>query len=316
MSTPLAISIAWLYGEPTDHPEQAGQAELTIVANGICLTENTHTLEKVIRSSARLSTVHLSNWIAGNWWRLLWEPHDGTRNLEWEMAHRMAAAGGGYIWPDISFSSDWNNVLVRSSPTRPSPAEPVRYWQESSTSIPMPEFEKAIADFVTATLDRLSSKVPQYGYLGDLWQEVSEEREDPDITEWRKLEACLGHDPDEASPELLQGLRERYHLFGANAIFELAAVSKDNTLQHLEDVTTSLVSQGNVIRVPQHQEIRDNLASQTFSLPWHRGVHAATTARKTWGLHQGPVTNRHMEQVFGIDPSHPKDPTSPPRWPS
>jgi hypothetical protein len=38
----------------------------------------------------------------------------------WRMSHKIAAAGGGYAWPDLELDSDGGSISVRSGPpTRP-----------------------------------------------------------------------------------------------------------------------------------------------------------------------------------------------------
>ena len=216
MSGHFTIRHEWLHGGQDVRPEQATQAGISIWVDETCLTENISRFGEAPRQSACLSSLHLSRWFAGNWWRLLWEPYDGRKSQEWQTAHRAGAAGGGYLWPDLSFSSDWNTILVRSTPTMPSTAEPIHYSREYNGFIPAASFERGIENFVNSTmerlegLERLTTAAPACRELADLWEEVNRERNDPQSAEWRRLEACLGHDPDDAPDELMEKLFGEY----------------------------------------------------------------------------------------------------------
>ena len=303
MNQPLVIQHEWLHNERVRQPERAAQADICILVNETCLTDNENLLEETTRQSARLSALHLSEWLAGNWWRLLWEPEDGRSTPEWQMRHKIGAAGGGYIWPDLSFSSDWNTVLVQCSRTVPRAAEPIQYTKEYNHFIAIGDFEQGIEDFVASTIARLSTTRAAYKDLAELWGEVTNERLVPELTQWRKLEACLGYDPDEAPSALLEDLREEYSRYGAGAIQEVAAASKSKALEHLRAVTTGVQTHGTPVRVSQFADIRKGLSEQTeraSDLPWQRAAQAAKVARRVWGLPSGPVKNDTLFDILGI----------------
>ena len=46
------------------------------------------------------------------------------------MAHHMAAAGGGFLWPRVQFLSDGAFIEVIARPSPPSAAEPLRFVGE------------------------------------------------------------------------------------------------------------------------------------------------------------------------------------------
>ena len=85
MNDTFLIQHDWLHTEQISQAERATQAEISILVNGTCVTVNEDRLEGTTRQSARLSALHLSEWFATNWWRLLWEPDDGRSTPEWQM---------------------------------------------------------------------------------------------------------------------------------------------------------------------------------------------------------------------------------------
>ena len=282
MSKTFSIEYEWTQATHGASPEQATRAEISVWARDVCLTENMDRTQGSQRQSARLPALHLSRWLAANWWRLTWEPYDARATRGWQMSHRMGATGGGHLWPDISFSSDWNTVLVRSKPTIPRAAEPIRYSRECNHFIPADSFQEKMENFVASTIERLRQVAPTHGELEELWEEITNEKNDPEYAQWRRLEACLGYEPDEAPEELMKSLFAEYNRYGANVIHELAAASKNDSLRHLQAVTENIQSRGSSVQVPQYDEIRailSNPAGDREELPWQRATRTARIAR-------------------------------------
>jgi hypothetical protein len=128
------IDFSWLASDLPDERERATLAEISIDVGGLCATEVEDLSARTIRSSARLPAVRLAEWLAHNWWRILWEPHGDSPS--WRYSHRVANAGGGYVWPDLSFSSDWGSVQVKCQPTARHAPALVRYTNYFTTRVP------------------------------------------------------------------------------------------------------------------------------------------------------------------------------------
>ena len=270
LSSALRIEFEWLPCEYGSEAERATLAELELIVDGHCATELDDGLARTVRRSARLSALHLAEWFAVNWWRLLWEPRaDG---LSWRMSHKMGAAGGGYVWPDVSFSSNWESVLVSSCRTEHSEAQPIRYLNDFNVVVPVRDFERCIDRFVSGTVARLSDTVSVETELSVLWRDVINERRDHDLFRWRKLEACMGYDPDEAPQELMHSLRRAVGSYGDGAIHEMAAACKSGALSHIETLAEEVRCKGLKVRVSSHETLRRRIEQESRSsfLPWER----------------------------------------------
>ncbi len=299
LSSALRIDYEWLPCEYGSEAERATLAELALFVDGHCATELDDGLARTVRRSARLSALHLAEWFAANWWRLLWEPRgDG---LSWRMSHKMGAAGGGYIWPDVSFSSNWESVLVSSCRTEHSEAQPIRYLNDFSVVIPVRDFERCIDRFVSGTVARLSDTVSVETELSVLWRDVINERRDRDLFRWRKLEACMGYDPDEAPQELVQSLRQAVGSYGEGAVHEMAAACKSDALAHIETLTEEVRCKGLKVRVSSHETLRRRIEQESRSsfLPWERARKAADSARSVWNL-KGPIPSSMLAGLFEL----------------
>ena len=294
---PLGIAYNWLPIGLEGTPEQETFAEVMIYVNGRCATRVEDLLAKTVRTSVRLSTYCLAEWFATNWWRLLWEPK--SPSYEWKECHRVGNAGGGYVWPNLEFSSDWNTMLVSCHTTEGSQSEPIRYLNSYNEFIPLDDFEKSVDQFVVGTLARIDSINVNKSDLADLWDEVLRERKEPQLAAERRLEACMGYDPDEAPEGLLQLLIKKRESFGIDAFQEIAAVCKQDTLSAINEASESSQQTHINAVVPQYDSIRKQLSEGRSIIPWERGEKAAEIARATWGV-EVPVQQESLLQLFSL----------------
>ena len=300
MTAPFRIDYAWLPREYGDEVERVTLAELAIhFGESRCATEVEDVLAKTVRPSARLSAIRLAEWFAVNWWRLRWEPQ--ANNLSWRMSHKVSNIGGGYVWPDLSFSTDWESMLVSARQTKGWEGEPIRYLKDFDARISSDAFEKGVDDFVNGTIARLSSALKTPTGIGELWEQVKHERQHPDLSEERELEASMGYDPDEAPDGLIYLILQARNSYGRDAVQEVAAVSKDQTMTHIETLGQYAARGDSVVRTPDYDKTRQRIMAQAYSFdaPWKRARGAAQIARECWGL-RSKVDTPTLSQMFGI----------------
>ena len=310
MKTTFSISYEWLPGNFDDVAEQATLAELTIEVAQSCATQVEDILAKTVRPSARVSALPLAEWFAANWWRLLWEPKAET--YSWRASHKAGNAGYGYIWPDLSFSSDLQTVMVSSRPTARWEAEPIRYLNRFDIPITLSDFESGVSDFIEGTVARLSNTQKTKSDLAELWQEITEERHNPEVAQRRTLEAIMGYDPDEAPEGLIASLQEQAKRYGAYAIQEMAAAVKDQALLQINGLWAAARESGVIVQIPGCVDLRQQLNSgdNPAAKPWQQAEQAAQLAREMWRLGV-PVSTEQLADLFSIpqkqfgEPGHP-----------
>lgn len=282
-----------------DEMDRVTLAELAVFVGDSCATTLEDILAKTVRQSARLSALRLAEWFAANWWRLRWEPPANT--LSWKMSHKVGNSGGGHVWPNLSFSSDWESIHVSVRPTIGWEGEPIRYLNDFDALISTGAFETGIDEFVNGTVARLSGTLGKPTELAELWNLIQHERNDPVVTEARKLEACMGYDPDEAPEGLIASLQEAKESYGRDAVQEVAAVSRSLALTHIKTLGQNVESGCHAVQVHGYESIRQRIAAQTnnFDVPWSRARHAAQIARDSWGL-KGKVDTKTLSEIFHI----------------
>lgn len=262
---------------------------------------------KSVQPAMRVSLYPLALWLAQSWWRLRWEPPPsrirlssewGQADADWRMSHEMPAAGGGFIWPSLTFSSDGEGIIVTCRPSPVHSGEPVKYLSDFDLVVAGDDFEAELDSFMDLVLRRLD--VLGATELHTLWSELLAERNDPLLTSLRRLEARLGYDPDGADPELLQQLLELSSLAGQGAVDEIAPVcSGANPGQQFQEVMSFSRQTGlqGAFALPLEAGPVDHDLP-----PWQRGKGLATSVRTSLGVGDGPLKDQELALMLSIDP--------------
>ncbi|MFH1137019.1 MAG: hypothetical protein V1816_13170 [Pseudomonadota bacterium] len=297
------IDFKWLEKNSGEPVSRETFAEITIAVRGENAAElqdyNTHTIRKGVRASAYT----LALWLAHSWWRLRWEPKRKQPPDSWSMSHQLGAAGEGYLWPDLTFISDGRTIQVQSRAAPQEAAQPIRYINNFDHLIPALAFEGTVDGFIDAVIGRLRDREIKDDTLSRLWNDVREERRDPESTIYRRLEAILGYDPDEAPEPELQALIEAMKAFVSGAVEELAAESGLNAQRDLGMLWNGVRQNASFLRIPRCDSLRTQISSVLSDIPWRAAVQAARLARDAWSMPKPPFSNECLADRFSIYPS-------------
>lgn len=269
-----------------------------------CLTRLEDAWGNTVRNRLHASAHTLAGWLAGNWWRLRWEPEtpSSRSDVDWRMSHSMASAGEGYCWPSILFASDGDSVALASRATRGRVMGPVRYLNEVSTRITGKAFESGIDAFLTLVLSRLHAEGHGNSELAELWAEVLKERGDPKLSQWRRLEAICGFDPGEAPEALIEMLVTDKDGLGGKALEEVAAQGRHSTAEVLQPILELAKSKAKPTAGGFRGKMPELTAGKKHDAkarPWQQAAKLAQVARKEWGLGNQPVTNKQLADLMG-----------------
>jgi len=293
----MVIEIDWERLEQGPPEERATFGAIGIRFGNRWLSEAHDSFVNRVRQKVHLSGYQLAQWLAWNWWRLRWEP--SRESLEWRMAHHLSNIGGGYVWPNITCTSDGERVLMRALPTQPRPAEPLRYLADTTVVLPALEFEAEIERYIGFILEKLRTEGVNGTNLENIWAHVTEERRDSESSWYRRLEAALGCDPDEASEQVLTALIGEEKELGRSGVAELAAGSSgDQTVpssNHLKELAASVGYEINLGSIPL---ITTNCV-QCGPSPWEVGENAARLIRKQMGLNGGVFRDKKLAELAG-----------------
>jgi hypothetical protein len=292
----------WLARLQGDAIERATLAQIELKKSGLSLTLLEDRLARTNRTFANLSAYDLAIWLAGNWWRLRWEPE--RPGVEWRMTHSLAAIGGGYVWPAVTMASDGEQIRVQVRPTRGEKWEPIRYLESWDLSVPGADFETALDSFVEVVLARLAGVQIADTGLHELWEELRAERRDPETASVRRIEALLGFDAGTAPDALIDQLLMEAQKEGRTAVDEMVAGFANTASEVLEQVNDGLDRHGTRLNNEKVEALAAHPGAWRFAgLPWQRAAKAAQEARAIWKMDGRPVPNTELVGLVGADTS-------------
>lgn len=275
-------------------------AMLRIIVGDDVVTRNEDEWAQTVRDEVRLPAYPLALWFASSWWRLRWEPVPmASFSQSWRMAHEMSAAGHGYVWPRMLFASDGQYVNIWTKASRHQSKQAIRYLVTASHAVVARDFEMAVDEFISGVLARLDAMGVERTTLRDLWNDISSERANNELTLERRLEAMLGFDPDEAPENLLKDFRDLIPRVGAAAVSDIAPVCAS------ADPKAALL---NVLSVAGSEGLAGHIslslpsdASNALVKPsWYRGREMARLARTSLDLAGSPISDGTLCDILGV----------------
>ena len=310
MSGELNISLSSEILDAGPDEEQATFGLLSMTANDRLLTEGIDTDSNEVRHGPYVSAYPLAEWFVWNWWRLRWElslPAKESVASQWHFAHDLQTIGDGYVWPNISIFCDGLNASLISQPTSSSENVLFRYiGAYRHEKVPGAVLEASLEEFVTDILATLEGNDPRTTNLHRLWHDLQNERQDPELSLYRKLEAQLGFDPDDADEEAVWSRLHDAPTLGEEALGELAA---DATLDI--DPLNRMVSAEQIDEISTRLGFDTNLddtlrLTETKRLPrvgdveaWRFGKLVAHEVRNQEKLDGHPISNGLLADFVG-----------------
>ena len=228
MSGELTVSLSCEKLETGSEEERATFGLFAMTANERLLTAGEDPCRKELRHGPHVSGYPIAEWIVWNWWRLRWEgkvgrPSDENAASRWDFAHRMSTIGEGYAWPNITIFSDGVYSFLISEPSRSPETTLFHYIGAERQRVPAENLKTAFDGFVNDILDRLEESKVRETNLHRLWNDLNEERENPGLARFRRLEAQLGFEPDEADEVAIRRHLDDATMLGEEALGEIAA---------------------------------------------------------------------------------------------
>lgn len=301
----LRFDVDWLSTSDTDRVLRDTSARLTIQVQDACLTRNLDTWSRTVRDSVLVSAYPLAMWLATFWWRLNFEPLPAIGSqpdLDWRIAHELAAANHGYVWPSVVLASDGESVTFWAQQTD-SPQQSVNYLCNLNVpqTVALTEFQQRATDFIESVIRRAAAMGHAQTDLSGLWSLIREDMNDPRQKTLRMLEARMGFEPEECPDGRLKQAMDLQSVAGTGAMAELAPVFGKGSgtagmiqLDQLR-VATGLRGVPQISRYPA-------LTTQDGTASWQQGVKAARQLRAELGHAQAPITNQQLLDLLGLTP--------------
>lgn len=307
MLNPLKIKLNWEALNSGSPEEIASFAALEISAYGESLTQGHDHLAMCVRNAPYLSAYHLAEWFAWNWWRLRWESRKATNeprlSHEWNLSHCMSSLGGGYIWPNIQIFSDGKNINFISKPTVERASTPYRYMTDSVNVIPASSYENEIDVFINDVIARIKFRGVSDSNLEKIWADVVEERHDSSMSQFRKIEALLGEDPDDLDYEQIDNFIKTARNIGRYAGEEIAADRMlGENIPDIDGLLREIKARGDATNPNDRVDMQLKVSANSDAKAWRIGVDTARALRAQEGHSWDAISNKQLAELFGVQP--------------
>ena len=299
------------WAEWMSYPEEANRetgetvSRFSVFVDDICLTRNEDIFTESVRDYAILSLHTLAIWFASSWWRLHYEIlPDFTRpesiDYEWGMSHKMTAAGDGYIWPDVLFTPDrdemhiWARILDFECAS-------LHYLNGLSGShvIPKNQFTEEVSKLIRHVISRLEDVGLKNSDLAQLWELIQSDEKHPKERQKRRIEAKLGFDPEECPDTLIKQALALEKTLGSDSFTELTGAYAAANSKRVKAIDALVGSSG----VKGNPDIPDLKIKIDSHAPWKSAVQAASALRKKIGQPEGKVTDKNLCGLLGLSAS-------------
>lgn len=300
------IESSWHSASASKDDLSATLCDLNIVVAGTNIT--TFEAEDELGSDTlTLPAYHLAEWIAENWWALLWEPRkneDGQIDEDYYSRHSFLYAQRGFYLPQLNIVPNGQYVQLISM-ARSVPFSDVRFVRRANVLTERRNVEDPLRRFVNSTVEQMEAQGVAGTNLQDLWSAINST--DEEVEPYCRLMGALGLSPYAADTATTDRILEDFvtHL-GEGLALDMCSVARPTDLfaaSHVAKVAVAVAHQAQEVDLtPILQTVMpdDNLAA----VPWLRGVRAAQAIRDRFNLDLSNTSaaDRVFEAVK-IDPS-------------
>lgn len=305
MAEGFGIEAKWVDIPIRGDAEQATAAYLRISFGADVATWGYDEWSGSTRDDALLSAYPLALWLASSWWRLRWEPGSlGSPNHSWKTAHHLAAAGHGFVWPKLSFQFDGERIEVVCSASSPAKTESFHYLKDFQTSISPDDFESEVIQFIENVINRLDCVNIVESDLHSLWDNVKAERANKTEANYRRLEAQLGFEPDEAPDPVINRLTTLELRVGRDAVAEVAPAcggpEAASLIGGIDEMVHSSLGITGVIESRKLLVAGATNLEGVSAVPWKRGWKLAHNVRNIIDIGGGKVPSAVLAEMLNI----------------
>jgi hypothetical protein len=284
------ISVAWL---PQDGKTEA-EATFCSLLMEVADRNVTEFIDDRDAVSAQLEipAYYLAEWIAENWWALLWEPRKNEDESEvadkkdgapFLSRHSTLSAQHGFALPRIMFVPQGKSIQI-SAARRTVPTAKVRFRQSASIAVSRDYLGSVLKAFIGKAIAQLEQANIRGTYLQDAWLDVTQTTEDE--VQFCRLVGALGLSPYDIEDPIAELIERMQPILGERLLldlclastpqtFPIAAGNAEEAIVLTRNARTSTLSPIETVALPN-----DNLAVAAY----RRGVTGATFVRKRLGI--------------------------------
>lgn len=280
------ISTAWMSQLGSVKSEaDATMAKLTIEVGDAIATEFVDRRDIVSRYLG-IPAYYLAEWIAENWWALLWEPRkseDDSDSADFLSRHSILSAQHGFALPKVVIVPTGKSLSIAAS-ARDVDLADIRFLRRGAASCSRETVQTMLQSFVSSTVDKLKAANIRDTYLQDAWEMVSETTEDE--AQFCRFVGALGKSPYDVDDATASLIEELLPALGDRLLMDLCLVSPAATFAAIAGAAqkaaevTKYASVSTLSPLASLQLPQDNLSVPAY----RRGVNAAQRVRQRLGI--------------------------------
>lgn len=275
-------------------------AEISLRVGDRVISRIADTEKGTVRDFFRASSTALAFWFADNWWRLRWETISDSRlpSVDWRLRHELNSASGGALWPPAMIFSVGDRIAFAPSIGKKVVDGPQSYFQFKIGMVAADDYENELDSFFKAVVERCATTGDGKA-LSLLLSQITIERNDPELAGWRRLEACLGFDPDAAPEEVVEALVELEDVAGEEGVEEAAHAQPGvNAAQSLSLVIEAARESKVEVDLSLVDSLKRDWNLPNYASPWAMAEAAATELRSIIGVQRGSLNRKVFADIF------------------
>jgi len=245
---------------------------------------------------------YLAEWIAENWWPLLWEPRKSEEakdeDPDFRFRHLISTAGHGFVLPHLNIEPAGESIHLYVT-ARTAQHTDARFRHIGDAQLQREHVEGALKDFVQGTVARLGSKATP---LGEAWSLVAST--DEESGQFCRLMGALGLSPYEKHDSIERALDGASHVLSERQLLDLCLTAAPENIVRSAYVAAKMkqaLSKGPEIDLSPLPATRPD----QLSLPaWKVGYGAAHALRQHLAIADTDIHG--AQEIFakvGVDPA-------------
>jgi len=285
----ISFQIDWQDGEGMRGAELAATfASLRIDVQGETLTQVFDSRARTVRDHVFVPLYPIAEWLASNWWFLLFEHENVVKREDPAFAHRHSLGTGadGYAVPDLTVVASGARTHLRWAPG-PQPWARVKFLNSGSASVDRQQFVQDCADFIDTVTRRLLARGVGSTFLQDEWAAIG--AADDDESSFCEVSAGLGWDPydlDDDSRDRVIMLSEQLGDLSEEAV---PVIDSADPWKDCSAILAAIQAAKPNVLLTDDSLPSFILDQSTAGRPWEAGYRLAREARSELGLDGLPI---------------------------
>jgi hypothetical protein len=181
---------------------------------------------------------------------------------------------------------------------------PVRYLTDALTYVPANDFVRSAFNFIETVASEDEGLISDHSALRAQIKTLTDEQADPNLASWRRLEAQLGYDVDEAPEILLSQLSRLAEKYGEAAVSEAALATHGADAAAVLHAEIDFASERHwQCDLSRTAELVSDVELEPGAAPWKKAERAAAAVRLATGYATGPLSNFVLGEILGVRPA-------------